>query len=149
MSDKLPPVAVSEPVAIYQWREPAVSASWLDSSADDPREHLERLSKLTGVETRIVYTRPAEPKPWNTVESWTERYLAVRKECGDREPEGAREAHRSGYQSAVEMFAESPVDSIHAAYEEVLAWEALLADQDCGPQWTEHDESRATEEGES
>ena len=92
------PVAVSEPVAIYQWREPAVSASWLDSSCDDPREHLERLAKLPGVETRIVYTRPVEE---------------------------AREAHRSGYQSAVEMFAENPVDSIHAAYEEVLAWEAL------------------------
>ena len=59
---KDPLVAVSESVAIYQWREPAVSASWLDSSCDDPREHLERLAKLPGVETRIVYTHPAKPE---------------------------------------------------------------------------------------
>lgn len=43
------------------------------------------------------------------------------------EGEGAREAHRSGYASAVEMFSENPVDESNEEAEEALAWNALAS----------------------
>ncbi len=70
-------------------------------------------------------------------------------EVTEEDGEGARNAHRSGYASAIEMFAENPVSKSDEEAEEALAWKALVSDNDCGPQWTEHDESRdqAVDEG--
>ncbi len=57
--------------------------------------------------------------------------------------EGARNAHRSGFQAAVDVFGGRGWSKDDTETAEAHAWKSLLADQDCGPQWHERDESRA------